>query len=149
TLELGSWLLGARILRHEHAQRTRHVERQQSAATQQPRRFGHGFVRVSEGRRAVIAEHDIEARIWQRDTLATGVHAETRHWQPPSNDACSNWRAELSRPTGRAPRRAKPMDHCAAPQPNSSISLPATSPSTCSSSSGMFQMPQAQAYSLG
>src|SRR5207302_9556347 len=74
TLESGGWLLRARILRDQHAQRTRHIERQQSAAAEKPRRFGHGLVWVSEGHRAVIAEHDIEACIWQGNTLAAGVH---------------------------------------------------------------------------
>src|ERR671924_1030649 len=56
--------------------------------------------------------------------------------------ACSNCRAELSSPTGRAPRWASKIDHCAAPHPSSSTSLPDTSPRTCSSDSGACQMPQ-------
>ena len=56
-----------------------------------------------------------------------------------SSRACSSWRAELSRPVGRAPWPASAIDHCAAPQPSSSTSSPATSPSTRSSDSGICQ----------
>src|SRR5918999_3633611 len=56
--------------------------------------------------------------------------------------ACSSWRSELSSPTGRAPCFARRIDHCAAPQPNSSTSLPATSSKTFSSDSGICQTPQ-------
>ena len=47
-----------------------------------------------------------------------------------------------ARPT-RAPRFASAIDHWAAPQPNSRMSLPATSPRIRSSSSGIWNMPQA------
>jgi len=40
-------------------------------------------------------------------------------------------------------RRASAIPHCAAPQPSSSTSFPATSPRTFSSSSGRLQTPHA------
>ena len=60
----------------------------------------------------------------------------------PAARACSSCRSELSKPTQRAPCAASRIDHCAAPQPSSSTSFPATSPSTCSSLSGSCQIPQ-------
>src|SRR4051794_1016144 len=59
-----------------------------------------------------------------------------------SRAACSSWRAELSMPTGRAPWRARRIDHWAAPQPYSSTSSPATSPRMSSSLSGICHIPQ-------
>ncbi len=67
-----------------------------------------------------------------------------RQVRTPGVGSC---RAEISRPTGRAPRCASAIDQRATPQPNSSTSLSATSPSTCSSASGMRQSPQASAFS--
>ena len=55
-----------------------------------------------------------------------------------SRRACSSCRAETSRPTIRAPRCASAIDHCAAPQPNSRTSLPATSPRIRRSASGIL-----------
>jgi len=51
-------------------------------------------------------------------------------------------RADLWGLPGPVPRRARQIDHCAAPHPGSSTSLPATSPSTCRSSSGIAQILQ-------
>src|SRR5436190_14892998 len=56
--------------------------------------------------------------------------------------ACSSCRSELSRPTIRAPCRARRIAHWAAPQPSSRTSFPATSPSTCSCASGICHIPQ-------
>src|SRR4029453_3510300 len=58
--------------------------------------------------------------------------------------AWASWRSDRSNPTGRAPLRARAVDHWAPPQPNSSTSLPATSPRTPSSDSGTFQVPHAR-----
>src|SRR6185503_11895280 len=62
--------------------------------------------------------------------------------------ARSSRACELSRPTGRAPAPASERDHSAAPQPSSSTSFPATSPSTCSSASGICHSPQARPRSM-
>ena len=49
--------------------------------------------------------------------------------------ACCSWRCERSSPTGRAPWVTSHRAHCAAPQPISSTSRPATSPRMCTEAS--------------
>ena len=60
-----------------------------------------------------------------------------------SRRAVASCAAELSRPTGRAPRRASQAETYPVPQPSSMLSRPASSAgSTPASASGMFQSPQ-------
>jgi hypothetical protein len=61
--------------------------------------------------------------------------------------AWRSWLNELSTPTGFDRRPARAIDHCAAPQPSSSIRFPLTFPRIFSSRSGILQMPQARALS--
>ena len=75
------------------------------------------------------------ALAWTRRTSTPAASTRRR--------ACSSCRSDRSIPTTRPPRFASAIDHWAAPQPNSRMSLPSTSPRIRSSSSGTWNMPQA------
>src|SRR5712692_8213313 len=62
--------------------------------------------------------------------------------------ACHSWRAARSIPMARAPRLRRKIDHCAAPHPSSSTSLPATSPGMPRSASGRLHVPHPSSFVL-
>ena len=91
----------------EHHQHRVDQEDQLPAGAQQAGRFGDPGVRIAPDAGAVLGDRQVEAGVGERRLLGVGL--QYREPQPETVLQLTggpSWADELSRPTGRAPRRA-------------------------------------------
>jgi hypothetical protein len=118
------------------------VEHQPPARPQQPGCLGDPAGRVAPQAGAALRYGQVEPAGRQRDIPASasmsGKTMRDRCWQ---RRAVESWAGVRSTPVGRAPRLASQAEKYAVPQPSSTTSRPATSPSTPSCCSGTLNTP--------
>ena len=93
--------------RRQHREVRTAEEHQRAAGAKDPRRLGDPPVGIAPDRGAVLRDREVEAPVAERRPLGVGVD----QWEAEPNSswnirAVASCLAELSSPTGRAPRRA-------------------------------------------